>query len=68
MRVKLDHFKVDPGFGCFDWMSNYATEGSELGIIKAMVHNNRSFRSDLAEAVEHRKVLVTLLSFIQYCQ
>ena len=49
-------------------MGKYATEGSELGIINAMVHNNTSFRSDLAEAVEDRKVLVTLLSFIQYCQ
>ena len=68
VRVKLDHFKIDPGFGCFDWMSKYATEGSKLGIINAMVHNNWSFTSDLAEAVEDRKVLVTLLSFIQYCQ
>ena len=59
VRVKLDHFK---------WMGKYATEGSELGIINAMVHNNWSFRSDLAEAVEQRKVLVTLLRFIQYCQ
>ena len=68
MRVKLDHFKIDPGFGCFDWMGKYATKGSELGIINATVHKNQSFRSDLAEAVEQRKVLVTLLSFILYCQ
>ena len=68
MRVKLDHFKIDPGFGCFDWMGRYAIEGSELGIINVMVQNNLSFRSDLAKAVEQRKVLMTLLSFIQYCQ
>ena len=40
MRVKLDHFKIDPRFGRFDWMGKYVTEGSELGIINAMVHNN----------------------------
>ena len=68
VRVRLDHFKINPGFGRFDWMWKYANKGSELGIINAMVHNNWSFRSDLAEAVEQRKVLVTLLSFIQYCQ
>ena len=55
VRVKLDHFKI-----CY-W-------GIGIGIINAMVHNNWSFRSDLAEAVEQRKVLVTLLSFIQVCQ
>ena len=49
-------------------MGKYATEGSELGIINVMVQNNLSFRSDLAKAVEQRKVLMTLLSFIQVCQ
>ena len=40
MRVKLDLFKIDPGFGFFDWMGEHATEGSELVIINAMVLNN----------------------------
>ena len=67
--VKLDHFEIDPpGIRCFDWMGKYFTEESKLGIINAMVQNNWSFTSDLTEAVEDRKVLVTLLSFIQFCQ
>ena len=62
-RVKLDQFKIDTGFGCFDWMGKYVTEGSELGIINAMVHKNQSFRSDLADRVSHLQFFLISLLF-----